>query len=313
MTSRPEPIKILAPAQFRDVLSRRRLMQLGAGSVGLAALLSACGSDDESGGDTTAASAGDTAGTSAPSTAAGGSAASTPAPADGEYSEVVTEAGGTLAMYTWGDYNDPEIVGAQAEEALGVQMKVDFYSSNEDLITKLSTANGTSGFDIVVPTGPYLPQMIEKGLLQKFDMTKMPNFVNLDANYLGQRLGSEQRVQRVQGLGLDRMDLRHDADQHRDRHAGRTSSTSVRVRPAATARSSTPHPMPIGMYCWANGIDWNTEDDGRSRRLREVPRRRVRCQHQGVRQLPVDQDRRGCVFGRNGLQRRRTPDIRPPR
>ena len=48
-------------------------------------------------------------------------------------------------------------------------MKVDYYASNEDLITKLATSGGASGFDIVVPTGPYIPQMIEKGLIQKLD------------------------------------------------------------------------------------------------------------------------------------------------
>ena len=31
-------------------------------------------------------------------------------------------------------------------------MKVDYFASNEDLITKLSSSNGQSGFDIVVPT-----------------------------------------------------------------------------------------------------------------------------------------------------------------
>ncbi|MEZ5250678.1 MAG: extracellular solute-binding protein [Ilumatobacteraceae bacterium] len=65
-----------------------------------------------------------------------------------------------------------------------VTMKVDYYPSNEDLITKLSAANGNSGFDIVVPTGAYIPQMIEKGLLQKFDKALLPNMVNVDPLYM---------------------------------------------------------------------------------------------------------------------------------
>ena len=58
--------------------------------------------------------------------------------------------------------------GALAESELGVTMKVDYYPSNEDLIIKLAAGAGNSGFDIVVPTGPYIPQMVEKGLIQKF-------------------------------------------------------------------------------------------------------------------------------------------------
>ncbi len=57
-------------------------------------------------------------------------------------------------------------------KTLGVTMKVDYFASNEDLITKLATAAvASSGFDIVVPTGPYIVQMVEKGLIQKFDKT----------------------------------------------------------------------------------------------------------------------------------------------
>ena len=89
-------------------------------------------------------------------------------------------------MYTWGDYNDPDLVGALADSTLGVTMKVDYYASNEDLITKLASSNGNSGFDIVVPTGPYVPQMIEKGLIQKLDMSLIPNFANLDPSYTSQ-------------------------------------------------------------------------------------------------------------------------------
>mgnify|MGYP003328313774 FL=1 len=106
--------------------------------------------------------------------------------ATGDYSRVINTSSGTLAMYTWGDYNDPDLVGALADSTLGVTMKVDYYASNEDLITKLASSNGNSGFDIVVPTGPYVPQMIEKGLIQKLDLSLIPNIVNLDPAYTSQ-------------------------------------------------------------------------------------------------------------------------------
>jgi len=65
-------------------------------------------------------------------------------------------------------------------------MKVDFYNDNAGLIEKLSSSNGNSGFDLVAPTGPYIPQMIDRGLIQKFDKSLLPNIVNIDPVYLGQ-------------------------------------------------------------------------------------------------------------------------------
>lgn len=77
-------------------------------------------------------------------------------------------------------------------------MKVDYYPSNEDLITKLSAANGNGGFDIVMPTGPYIPQMLEKGLL-RLDKSLLPNIVNVDTSTWA-ATGIHQRLFGLQGL-----------------------------------------------------------------------------------------------------------------
>lgn len=109
----------------------------------MAVVLMACGGSDSSSSDSTVAGGADQA--------------------SGDWSRVINQSSGTLAMYTWGDYDDPELVGALAESSLGVKMKVDYFASNEDLITKLSAGGGTSsGFDIVVPTGPYVVQMVQR-------------------------------------------------------------------------------------------------------------------------------------------------------
>src|SRR6478735_8701101 len=196
MPSNEEPVKILAPQSFRDKLSRRTLFKMGGAAAGVA-ILAACGDDKvasnaTSGGGTTA---GTTAGSAAPTgTAGSGGTGSGTANdsgtglgvASGDWSRVVNKSSGSLNMYTWGAYNDPDIVGALAEKDLGVKMQVSYYTSNEDLITKLQASKGTSGFDIVVPTGPYIPQMIQNGLLEKFDKSKLPNMVNVDPLYLAQ-------------------------------------------------------------------------------------------------------------------------------
>ena len=192
MSSQQEPLNILAPHSFREKLSRRALFQMGAAASGLAIVAAACGSSKKAASNTaasgTTASGGTTApgGTAAPALSTGGFGDTGLGPASGTWSRTVNKSSGSLNMYTWGAYNDPDIVGALAEKDLAIKMKVDYYTSNEDLITKLQASKGTTGFDIVVPTGPYIPQMIQNGLLEKFDKTKLPNMVNVDPNYLAQ-------------------------------------------------------------------------------------------------------------------------------
>lgn len=240
-----EPIKILAPESFRHVLSRRSLFQLGGAAAGLA-ILAACGDDSSE-------SATSTAGT----TGGGGSGGTSDLLS--QYSNVVNKASGDLAMYTWGEYNDPEIVGALAESALGVTMKVDYYASNEDLITKLEASQGTSGFDIVVPTGQYIPQMVAKGLLQKFDLSKLPNMVNVDPLYLQQEWdkGNEYSVCKnwgSTGWMWNSKIIDKDIVTWNDFIAVAQNEASGNTAVIDTA------PNLAGMYFWANGINWTTED-----------------------------------------------------
>jgi len=253
MTNRPEPISILAPESFREKLSRRSLFQIGGAAGGLA-LLAACGSDDEDSGSS------ETAGGSSDTTADGSSATPPAGSVLAEYSNVINQAEGTIAMYTWGDYNDPEIVGPLAESTLGVSMKVDFYASNEDLIVKLEASQGTSGFDIVVPTGAYIPQMIAKGLLEKLDLAKIPNIVNVDPAYRNRdwdpdeeysvckNWGSTGWMWNKAVTGVDSIATWQDfIDVAMNQASGQTSVTDTA-------------PNLAGMYFWANGINWTTED-----------------------------------------------------
>ncbi|MFM2077155.1 MAG: hypothetical protein RJA49_1045, partial [Actinomycetota bacterium] len=53
MASKPEPISMLAPAGFREKLSRRALFQIGGAAAGLAIVSTACGSDGGGGASNT--------------------------------------------------------------------------------------------------------------------------------------------------------------------------------------------------------------------------------------------------------------------
>ncbi|MEP7046554.1 MAG: hypothetical protein ABI949_07750, partial [Ilumatobacteraceae bacterium] len=159
MSSNQEPVKILAPESFRQALSRRTLFQMGGAAAGMA-IIAACGDDKKTASDATsaggtAASSATTGGTAAPTDTTGPTGTGATGSADvgdsgtglgvapGDYSRVTNKSSGSLAMYTWGAYNDPDIVGSLAEKDLSIKMKVDYYTSNEDLITKLQASKGT--------------------------------------------------------------------------------------------------------------------------------------------------------------------------
>jgi spermidine/putrescine transport system substrate-binding protein len=92
--------------------------------------------------------------------------------------------GSALNLYTWGEYDDPKVLKAFAKTKTGATVKLGSYDSNEELIAKLSAAKGTSGYDIVVPTLGFVPQMVSLKLLQELDHDKLPNLKNVDPNYL---------------------------------------------------------------------------------------------------------------------------------
>ncbi len=80
-----------------------------------------------------------------------------------------------VRVYNWSDYIDPAILEEFTKET-GIKVVYDVMDSNEVLETKL-LAGGT-GYDIVVPTGPFLSRLIGAKVFQKLDKSKLPNIKN---------------------------------------------------------------------------------------------------------------------------------------
>jgi putrescine transport system substrate-binding protein len=78
-------------------------------------------------------------------------------------------------IYNWSDYIDEEIL-KDFEKETGIKPVYDVFDSNELLETKLLA--GGSGYDVVVPTGPFLARQITAGVFQKLDKSKLPNLKN---------------------------------------------------------------------------------------------------------------------------------------
>jgi len=80
-------------------------------------------------------------------------------------------------VYNWSDYIDESILEDFTKET-GIKVVYDVFDSNEVLETKLLA--GSTGYDIVVPTGTFLARQITAGVFQKLDKSKLPNLSNMD-------------------------------------------------------------------------------------------------------------------------------------
>lgn len=225
MSDLNEPIKILAPPEAASRISRRLFMGGAAGAaVAGSTLLSACGEDEAA--DTSAAPAG----------------------------EIESE----LNMFTWGEYNAPKVIKT-FETDNDLKFTLDSYNSNEQLIAKLSAAQGTSGYDLIVPTGPFIPALVENELIQELDLSRIKNFGNLEEQYTDQEWdpGNKYSICKdwgTTGYAYDTTKIDREMSTWQD-------FIDVAMNEASGNVSILDSPdNAVGLWLWANDINWMTED-----------------------------------------------------
>ena len=86
-----------------------------------------------------------------------------------------------LHVYNWSDYIAEDTLENFTKET-GIKVVYDVFDSNEVLEAKLLA--GASGYDIVVPSNPFLAKQIKAGVFQKLDRAKLGNWDNLDKDLL---------------------------------------------------------------------------------------------------------------------------------
>jgi len=86
-----------------------------------------------------------------------------------------------LYLYNW-TYYIPEDVVKDFTKETGIKVIEDSYASNEEMYSKLVA--GGSGYDLVVPSGDYVSIMIADGFVEPVDLSKVPNYKNLDPKAL---------------------------------------------------------------------------------------------------------------------------------
>jgi putrescine transport system substrate-binding protein len=126
-----------------------------------------------------------------------------------------------LRIFNWSDYIDTSIIEDFTKET-GIKVVYDVYDSMEILETKMLA--GGSGYDIVVPTDRNLMRMIEVGVFQKLDKSKIPNLSHMwdeittreatydpgneyAVNYMWGTTGLGYNTRKVEdALGVDKID-----------------------------------------------------------------------------------------------------------
>lgn len=81
-----------------------------------------------------------------------------------------------VRVFNWSDYIDEDLL-TKFEAETGIKVIYDVFDSNEVLETKMLA--GSTGYDIVVPSGTFLSRQIQAGVFQKLDKSQLPNLANV--------------------------------------------------------------------------------------------------------------------------------------
>ncbi|MCM3638026.1 ABC transporter substrate-binding protein [Sporosarcina luteola] len=88
---------------------------------------------------------------------------------------------GTITVYNWGEYIDPDLI-KQFEEETGIKVIYETFDSNEGMMSKIE--QGGTAYDISVPSEYMIEMMKEKNLLLPVDYSKIPNIKHIDPYFL---------------------------------------------------------------------------------------------------------------------------------
>lgn len=89
----------------------------------------------------------------------------------------------TVYFYNWSDYIAENTI-SDFEKETNIKVVYDVFDSNDVLEAKLLA--GSSGYDIVVPSGDFMARQIQAGVYQTLDPAKLPNSKGLDPKAMEQ-------------------------------------------------------------------------------------------------------------------------------
>ena len=96
-----------------------------------------------------------------------------------------------LNILNWTSYIPNEII-EEFEKKYNIKVNYSTYSSNEELLAKVSSSNpGT--YDLIFPSDYMVELMIERKMLENIDKSRLKNYQNIDAKLLNQKFDEENQ------------------------------------------------------------------------------------------------------------------------
>ncbi len=81
---------------------------------------------------------------------------------------------------SWGEYIDEELI-TQFEAETGIRVNYQTAESNEALYSLLKS--GGADYDVIVPSDYMISQLLEEGMLEELDYSRIPNFEKIDPRF----------------------------------------------------------------------------------------------------------------------------------
>lgn len=100
--------------------------------------------------------------------------------------EIAQLRGTQINVYNWGEYISDGAEGtldvnAEFEKETGIKVNYTTFDSNENMYNKIK--GGGANYDIVIPSDYMIERMINENLLEKIDMSHVPNYKNIMDKY----------------------------------------------------------------------------------------------------------------------------------
>ena len=97
-----------------------------------------------------------------------------------------TVGSGYINVYNWGEYladgTDGSLnINEEFTRRTGIRVNYTNYASNEDLYAKLK--GGGAAYDVIIPSDYMIARLIDEGMLQKIDFSKIPNYAYIADEY----------------------------------------------------------------------------------------------------------------------------------
>lgn len=95
-----------------------------------------------------------------------------------------------LNILTWDGYIPQDIMDEFSVKE-NVKINISNFDSNEEMLAKISS--GDAGYDLVIGSDYIIDIARKQQLLTELDMSKIPNYTNLDENYLSKKYDPENK------------------------------------------------------------------------------------------------------------------------